>query len=67
MSSEEIAKAFTEAVLAKVDLTFLKGQDVKDGDAEALGKKVGKLYKGILAEVRESKESRGGTTKVQRY
>lgn len=59
MDVKEIAKALTEAVLAR-DFNRVIGPGVSAGRAEEIGKKVGELYKGILTGVIDAIESTKG-------
>lgn len=59
MDAAEITKALTETVLVRVDLDWVRGDDIAVGNTEKLGEKVGQLYKGILTGVVDAIESIG--------
>lgn len=52
--AEETAQAITDRVISRVSFDRLIGSDIKRGDAEAIGKKFGELYKGVLASVTQA-------------
>lgn len=68
MEAQEIAKALTEAVIGRITYDQIAGPGLGTGKPEEFGKKVGELYKGILAEVINAlKSEQPDRMKVQKY
>jgi len=65
MAADEIARAITEAAISKLTLTSIIGSDVSSGDAEALGKKFGEIYKGVFANIVEALQAARQAQKLE--
>jgi len=58
MDNAEIAKAIVEVALPRLHIESLVGTHVRKGDAEAIGRKLGELYKGVLETVTEATQQK---------